>query len=473
MNDPGRVLIIGAGPTGLGAAYRMQELGFGGFTLLEAQNHPGGLAGSHVDDKGFTWDTGGHVQFSHYDYYDRVLDQALERDWLYHERESWVWIKGRFVPYPFQNNIHRLDPEDRDSALRGLERAAIGAQSEVRDNGTNFRDWIQHTFGEGIAEMFLYPYNFKVWGYPAEMMGVNWIGERVSVPDLERIRRNIRENRDDVSWGPNNKFRFPLRGGTGAIWMGVARLIRPESFLFGSPVERIDLKEHQVVLRGARRLKYDMLITSMPLDRLSAICEGLSPSARQAGNSMIHSSVHILGVGIKGEKPETLQSKCWMYFPEFQSPYYRVTVFSNYSPYNVPMGSKYWSLMAEVCESTASPVDAKGLKEWTLQAMKRDKLLPLEAEIASFWHRREEYGYPTPFLGRDEALRCALSELERHGVYSRGRFGAWKYEVSNQDHSFMQGVELVDRLLHGKPEVTVNNPTLVNSGVFLNKSSLS
>src|SRR5262249_40931445 len=122
--DPGRVLILGAGPTGLGAAYRFQGLGFDDFQVLEAAPGPGRLASSVVDGQGFRWDLGGHVQFSHYAYYDDVLDRALGDEWLWHERESWVWIKGRFVPYPLQYNIHRLDPEDRDAALRGLERAA-------------------------------------------------------------------------------------------------------------------------------------------------------------------------------------------------------------------------------------------------------------------------------------------------------------------------------------------------------------
>jgi len=67
--------------------------------------------------------------------------------------------------------------------------------------------------------------------------------------------------------------------------------------------------------------------------------------------------------------------------------------------------------------------------------------------VVSVWHRREEHGYPTPSIGRDDALATIFAALERHAVYSRGRFGAWKYEVSNQDHGCMQGVELEDRLL--------------------------
>jgi hypothetical protein len=119
--------------------------------------------------------------------------------------------------------------------------------------------------------------------------------------------------------------------------------------------------------------------------------------------------------------------------------------------------------MAEVCESASRPVDKQALRTWTLQAMREDGLIGRESEVVSFWHRREEHGYPTPFRGRDEMLAGLLPELERHRVYSRGRFGAWKYEVSNQDHSFMQGVEVVNRILGIGDEPTLTRPAFVNA----------
>lgn len=162
-----------------------------------------------------------------------------------------------------------------------------------------------------------------------------------------------------------------------------------------------------------------------------------------------------------------MKTKCWIYYPEETSPYYRVTVFSNYSPHNVPEGGDTWSLMAEVCDTPYKPVDGRRLRQWTLEAMRQDRLLAPGSEVVSFWHRREEHGYPTPFLGRQEVLARIRGELEARRVYSRGRFGAWLYEVSNQDHSFMQGVEVVDRLLGAGEEVTIERPEYVNRGALL------
>ena len=75
-----RFVIVGAGPAGLGAAYRLRELGVDDFVLLEAADHVGGLATSYRDEHDFTWDIGGHVQFSHYPYFDAVMDRALGVD---------------------------------------------------------------------------------------------------------------------------------------------------------------------------------------------------------------------------------------------------------------------------------------------------------------------------------------------------------------------------------------------------------
>jgi protoporphyrinogen oxidase len=465
MNDPGRIAIIGAGPTGLGAAWRLAELGHDDFVIVDRRGFAGGLASSFIDDHGFTWDIGGHVQFSHYAYYDDVLD-SLPIEWLHHQRESWVWFKERFVPYPFQNNIHRLDAEDRAYVLQGLEDAARERLHAAK--AANFREWIDQTFGEGMAALFLVPYNRKVWAWPPETLDASWVGDRVAVPDLDRIRRNIAEHRDDVSWGPNNTFRFPLHGGTGAIWLNVAQRIDPHRLQFDSAVERIDFETRELVLAGGRTIRYDTLINTMPLPELCRLVPSAPSDVTRAADSLVSSSTHVFGVGLRGEIPRVLARKCWMYFPESHNPYYRVTVFSNYSPKNVPDGG-YWSLMAEVSESPVKAVDGETLFDDVIEAMRRDRLIG-DSTVVSRWHHFERYGYPTPSLGRDAALEVIHRGLEPLRVFSRGRFGAWKYEVSNQDHSFMQGVELADRLTGAGEEHTLPRPDHANSGAFLRRS---
>jgi len=148
------------------------------------------------------------------------------------------------------------------------------------------------------------------------------------------------------------------------------------------------------------------------------------------------------------------------------SPYYRVTLFSNYSPNNVPHPGAEWSLMAEVAESPEKPVDQNTVEQEVRDALHADGLLPDPQAVLSTAHRRLPQGYPTPFLGRDAVVDPILRALERVDIFSRGRFGAWKYEVGNQDHCFAQGYECVERLLHrGGPdfEPTLFMPNVVNA----------
>jgi protoporphyrinogen oxidase len=350
-----KYVIIGAGPTGIGAAYRLKELGISDFIVLERDSFAGGLATTFKDEKGFYWDIGGHVQFSHYSYFNELMTQALGSDgWLIHQRESWVWMKDRFVPYPFQNNVRYLPQNDMWSCLQGIIKRYQQPHSLAPKH---FEDWIYATFGEGIAKLFMLPYNYKVWAHPAAQMDYGWIGERVAVSDLERVTKNVLFKQDDLSWGPNNTFQFPKQGGTGAIWKSLASQIGIQHFRFEKQVEHISAKEKSIRLQDGSYIQYDELLSTAPLDWLVKVVEEVPNGIGRRAKELKHSSSHIIGIGIKGQPKKELATKCWMYFPEDNCPFYRVTVFSNYSPNNVPDSNQYWSLMAEVSESDFKKVN--------------------------------------------------------------------------------------------------------------------
>lgn len=454
-----RILILGAGCTGLGAAYRLHELGYTNFDVLEANSYAGGLSASFVDRKGFTWDLGGHVQFSHYDYFDALMERALPGAWLQHIRQSYIWTRNRFIPYPFQNNLRHLPAEDLARCINGL----IHVQRNSSLPPKNFYDWILQSFGPGIADIFLLPYNFKVWAHSPTLMGYRWVGERVATVELERVVDNVILGRDDPGWGPNNTFRFPVRGGTGAIWKAVAGLIPSSHFHYNSRVAGIDADRQFVRTGSGDEYSYDVLISTLPVDMLATLV-GDAKVVRDS-EQLKSASSHVIGIGLSGQVPAGLATKNWMYFPESDCPFYRVTVFSNYSPNNVPNSSLFWSMMAEVSESCVKPVQPDSVVQTVIQGMLATRLIQSETEVCSIWHHRIEKSYPVPTVDRDEYLANIRPALEKRSIYSRGRFGAWKYEVANQDHSCMQGVELVDRLLLNQPELTVDYPAKANAGV--------
>ncbi len=449
---------MGAGPTGLGAARRLQELGETDFAIFDKNAYSGGLATSFKDEKGFWWDIGGHVQFSHYKYFDDLMDSLLPDEWISHQRESWVWILNRWVPYPFQNNIHKLPHTVMMECLRGL----IDLYKKPQTNKPkNFEEWILRTQGEGIMKYFMFPYNFKVWAHEPSMMNADWVGERAAVTDLERVITNIIENKDDLSWGPNNTFRFPKEGGTGKIWKRLASRVGKSNIHLNKEVASIDIHKKIIRFTDGDEAHYEKLISTIPLDKLVHMTE-LEDTLKKETEKLLHSSTHIIGIGMEGRPKEDLAKMCWMYFPESTAPFYRATLFSKYSPNNVPNIKKHWSLMLEVSESQYKPVNKETIVEEVIDGLRNTELISRTDTIISKWYHREEYGYPTPSLQRDEALKVLIPELMKHDIYSRGRFGMWRYEVSNQDHSLMQGVEVANYLVNNTPELTAWYPNVVN-----------
>ena len=448
----GKIVIIGAGPTGLGAAYRLKELGYNNFQLYERSPYIGGLASSFTDPAGFTWDIGGHVMFSHYKYYDQLFDRLMGDDYQLNNRECWVRMFENWVPYPFQNNIRYLPKEICYECLTGL----IEAQTR-RDHkaATNFREFMDAVFGDGIVRHFMEPYNFKVWAHPAELMNKEWIGERVAVLDINRAIKNVVLGTDDFGWGPNNQFKFPLFGGTGEFYRRFEKPLAGHVNL-NKTVDFINLSKKEVRFKDGEIVGYDTLVSAMPLDKLcNDVLNGEVPrEIKKATASLRHSGGYMVGVGIKQPCPST---KSWMYFPEDNCPFYRVTYLSNYSPYMTPDKDRYYSLLCETSYSEFKPVDGKRIVEDTIHGLINAGLLKEEdqKDIVDTWVYHANYSYPTPSVERDAILAQAIPFLEQHGIYSRGRFGMWKYEVSNTDHTLMQGVELVNRLLLGEPETTI------------------
>ncbi len=445
-------LIIGAGPTGLGAANRLQELGEDAFLVLEKNAYVGGLAASFTDKAGFTWDVGGHVVFSHYGYFDKILSEVLGDEVLSHERESWIRACGAWTPYPFQNNLRYLPKDVVWECVEGLLKAA---RERSGAPFAHFRDWILRVFGEGVARVFMLPYNFKVWAYPPEALSHKWIGERVSVIDLDRALKNIILERDDKAWGPNNAFSFPLRGGTGEIYRRLAARF-PDRVLTGRELVRLDPVAKTAIMADGQVFGYETLLNTGPLDILAGtIADGAPDAVREAAGKLKHSGALIGGLGVSGVPAD---SRCWMYFPEADCPFYRVTNFHIYSPNNTPdpdgMRPRKRALMTEVSFSPEKPEDQASHLDRTLEGLVNTGLLtPKDREnVVSRWEMRVDYSYPIPCLERDAALAVIQPWLEERGIFSRGRFGGWKYETGNMDHCLMQGAQWAERMVLGSGE---------------------
>jgi protoporphyrinogen oxidase len=444
LGDKPHVVIVGAGPCGLACGRELDLLGHNDWKVFERRGGPGGLAASIVDSRGFTWDNGGHVVFSHFGEFDRLLEEVMGDEVYRHDRSSYVRFDDRWVPYPFQNNLRYLPGEVAYECVLGLVEAPGG------DPGMDFASWMDATFGGGITYHFMRPYNFKVWATPPERMASNWIAERVSVVDYRRALRSIVFEEDDLGWGPNNTFVFPAEGGTGEIYRRMA-LSYKDHIDFECELVAIDAEEKRLRFSGGREEPYTFLVSTMPLDQLVRSLIHCPDNVRAAAEDLEHNSVYMVGIGYESPLKD---DKSWMYFPQANAPFYRATNFAKYSPANVPDGDtgRYCSYMTEVSHSRYKHESRDGIEDRVEAGLRAAGVVEGTPAVASATVVDIEYAYPVPTLKRDAALRTIQRWLMEHGILSRGRFGAWRYEMGNMDHAVKMGIDAARHIIKGSEE---------------------
>ena len=203
---------------------------------------------------------------------------------------------------------------------------------------------------------------------------------------------------------------------------------------------------------------YDVLISTAPLDLLTHMIRPLDNRLLDAAKGLEHNNLLVVGLGLK-KKIET--GRCWIYFTDSEMPCYRATYFSHYSPFNVPNGDteRYSSLMCEISFRVGeSPDPQKVLEQVTAGLIRANMLEESDRNrVVSRYHRVVGYSYPIPTLGRDRALDILQPALLGNGIYSRGRFGAWRYEIGNMDHSVLMGVEAVNHIVAGEEELVFHS----------------
>ena len=143
-------------------------------------------------------------------------------------------------------------------------------------------------------------------------MQCQWLGERVAAPDLKTVTKNVILQKTAGNWGPNATFRFPAHGGTGGIWIAVANTVPKEKTRFGEhgAVKQVDAESKRVILKDGTSIGYEKLVSTMGVDSLVEMMNEKELIGLSKG--LYYSSTHVLGVGIRGERPERIGDKCWV-----------------------------------------------------------------------------------------------------------------------------------------------------------------
>jgi protoporphyrinogen oxidase len=441
------------------------------YLVVDPSPVPGGYASSRETPEGFTFDCGGHVLFPH-KYYPKFVEllDSLPIEWVASVPKRGVSLDGRFLPYPAQRNLQRLSPGRLLSALASLfvRRFRRLQPFRKRDEvGADLESYLLKQFGEYLTETLMGPLNSKMWAHATSALSNHWVMLRsgskqrnVADVSLRQTMRNLLTNQDTPGWTSDTFVTYPAKGGSGAIWSAIADKIPAEKLLLGHGIRSIALAEKIATLDNGEQIAYKQLISSMPLDSLLRSVEG-RPDLHAQASRFVFARSRLYGFGIEGEIANRYEGLHSFHVPDADQPFWRVTFPASVSAGTAPVGT--FSVLCEISEPASKPAqDQAELERRVEVGLRKLGIIGEGQKILSRFHQTIEHGYPVPFLGRDVLLNEVQTVLESAGIYSRGRFGAWKYEISNQDHAFMQGVEVVRRLLYRIPEQTYSDPHEVN-----------
>ncbi|MGD9762710.1 MAG: NAD(P)/FAD-dependent oxidoreductase [Candidatus Binatia bacterium] len=489
------VIVVGAGPTGLSAAYHLGE----DTLLIEQCDRVGGWCRS-VEVNGFTFDHAGHILFSNEPYVHALYQLLLGDNIHWQDREAWIFSKGVFTRYPFQGALYGLPPAVIKECILGTIEARFGsvdgpayadggangraAERPAADNGhrhpmprcgasaagaeriedccadglleatahlgaqrargsapRNFEEFIYATWGAGIARHFAIPYNRKLWAVPLAEMETSWLGGRVPMPELGEIIEGALQP-VPKPMGPNARFGYVLRGGCQALMDGFLPHLRGELHL-RTQVVAVSVHRRTVTTDGGEVLPYRALISTVPLPALVRMIGAEAPAAvRRAAAALRHVSVRCvnLGIGRAG-----LTEKHWIYYPE-DTVFHRIFVQGNASPYCNPPGG--FGLTCEITYSTHKPLpcDGDALIQRCIDDCRR---VGLFTERDPIWAANQldlPYAYVVYDHARAQNVKAIREWLSGHDIVLAGRYSEWEYY--NSDHAFIAGRTAAETVRH-------------------------
>lgn len=414
-------VIIGAGLSGLSAAYHMGS----SYRVLEKEEAVGGLCRS-VATRGYTFDLAPHIFFSGSQYVNGLVNELLNGDLIKQRRRAYIYLRGAYFEYPFEVNLHGLPQEVIDECIEGARH-----RPEIQPR--NFMEWIKSTMGEGVAKHYMIPYNEKIWKYPLEEMNTDWIAGRVPLPSLEDMVKGA-QGKVDRDYGPNAYFQYPRLGGTGAIPNAFAKRVK-EISLHSNVFEIRPLGKQLDVLYTLngepKRLEADGVLSSAPLPELVKMIKSAPEEVIKASERLVYNSLICLNIGVDRE---AISDKHWLYFPEKEYIFNRISYPMNLSPETTPKCRN--SIVVEVTYRGTKP-DLNETKQRVREGLIKAEILREEDKLEVFDALDFKYAYVIYDSQHRRNVNLIQSYLKSIRVSSMGRYGEWEY--LNMDKAILSG----------------------------------
>jgi protoporphyrinogen oxidase len=445
------VVVIGAGPAGLTAAYLLAQRGVA-VTVIEADRVVGGISRT-VQYKGYRFDIGGHRFFTKFRPVEELWDEILGPEFITVPRLSRIYYRETFFDYPLKamNALMGLGVWNSTRAIGSYFYSKLFPSREE----TNLEQWVSNRFGRRLYETFFKAYTEKVWGIPCTEITAEWAAQRIQNLSLGRaiLSASPLTRRSESVRSLIEEFRYP-RLGPGQMW----ELCRDRVEEMGGEVlmehraTHLDVEDGRVTAvevaspMGSRRIEADHVISTMPIRSLVRALRPEPPAElTTAGDSLNYRDFLVVALIFEQENPFPDN---WIYVHSPDVKVGRIQNFNNWSADMVPtegrtcLGLEYFCFEGDgLWNSTDEDLIALATRE----IGKLGLADPERIEDATVV--RMPKAYPVYDAGYADHLNIVREHLDAVGnLQMIGRNGMHKY--NNQDHSMLTAMMAVWNL-HG------------------------
>ncbi|MEO8073075.1 MAG: NAD(P)/FAD-dependent oxidoreductase [Acidobacteriota bacterium] len=459
-NNNKKVVIIGAGPAGLTAAYQLCKEKIKS-VILEKDDVVGGISRT-VNYKGYLFDIGGHRFFTKVKVVDEMWREVLgEEKFLRRSRLSRIYYNKKFFNYPLKatNALLGLGIMNSFLMLGSYAKAQVFPIKQEK----SFEDWICNRFGRRLFNIFFKTYTEKVWGIPCNEISADWAAQRIKGLSLVSTIKNALLssqpiNKNDVIKTLIDAFDYPEKG-PGQMWEMVADSIqkRGSELKMKAGVEKIFWKKGKITaLQTGNGEKSEIIegtdfISSMPMRELIRKLDPEPPAdIKKAADDLGYRDFLTVSLIIKGAD---LFQDNWIYIHDSAVKVGRIQNFKNWSPKMVAdpdktcLGLEYFCFEGDGLWTMA---DEDLIKLAIKELAMLDLVKPEDVEDGAVVRMPKAYPvYDSIYSEAVNTIRGFLTDLPN--MHLVGRNGMHKY--NNQDHSMLTAMLAVKNILGANYDV--------------------
>ena len=459
-----KVVIIGAGPAGLTAAYELLKRGGFDVTVLEETKVVGGISRT-VNYKGNRMDMGGHRFFSKVPEVNAWWDEMLPM--MKRDRLSRIFFDQKFFDYPITLKFKTLKNLGFGTTIVvgfSYLKSAIFKRKEK-----SLEDFYINRFGKKLYSLFFENYTEKLWGRHPREISPEWGAQRVKGLSILAILKDIigkkfrRKNRK-VETSLIEEFLYP-KYGPGEMWETAAKRITEKNgkIIFEARAAKIKRDKNNAVTAVAYQkdgkdftVRCDYVISSMPVKDLVAAMDDVPEKCAKIASGLPYRSFKTVGVLCKRMAPskERMIPDNWVYVHDRSVRMGRFQIFNNWSPYLVKDSKTVWLGLEYFCDEGDDfwKMKDKDFAALAIDEMLKLKLIKSKKDVLDYHVERIKKAYPAYFdtYSQFDILRKYLDKIPN--LYLIGRNGQHHY--NNMDHSMCTAFEAVKNILSGKTEKT-------------------